>query len=80
MCSVSNDFMEKIRSQSEKYIRRVFGVSEQFVGDFLGVVECLKGDAHEYLAGGLVSGTAAFAFSWNATNSDQFHSSDRPTG
>lgn len=58
--------MEKIKSQSEKYIRRVFDVSEQFVDDFISVVGCLKGDAHEYLAGGLVSRAGG----WNAENYD----------
>lgn len=47
--------MEKMKNQAEKYIRRVFGVSEKFVDDFISVVGCLQGDANEYLADGLVS-------------------------
>lgn len=44
-----------MKNQAEMYIRRVFGVSERFVTDFVGVVGCLQGDANEYLADGLVS-------------------------
>lgn len=47
--------MDKIKIQSEKYIRRVFGVSEQFVDDFISIVGCLRGDTNEYLVDGLVS-------------------------
>lgn len=52
--------MEKMKIQAEKYVRRVFGVSEQFVSDFVGIVGCLRGDANEYLADGLVSKTSVF--------------------